>query len=134
MNTFMAFAFNTEKLKQHLRDEWMQCYDFDYIDNKIIGGVEKNLPAVMSIMQGIERKATGKITTQLSTSSSLRGEEDSQLGATTSVLNKSNTFVEDDRPMKQLTVPEPFNLTRAKPKMIPLPQVIKREVKANPVP
>lgn len=33
-----------------------------------------------------------------------------------------------------LTVPEPFNLTKTKPKMIPLPQVIKREVKANPVP
>lgn len=46
MNTFMSFAFNSEKLKQHLRDEWMQCYDFDYIDNKIIGGVEKNLPSI----------------------------------------------------------------------------------------
>lgn len=33
-----------------------------------------------------------------------------------------------------VTVPEPFNLTKTKPKMIPLPQVIKREVKANPVP
>ena len=31
-------------------------------------------------------------------------------------------------------MPQPFNLTRTKPKMIPLPQVIKREVKANPVP
>lgn len=46
MNTFMSFAFNSEKLKQHLRDEWMQCYDFDYIDNKIIGGIEKNLPSI----------------------------------------------------------------------------------------
>lgn len=33
-----------------------------------------------------------------------------------------------------LTVPEPFNLTKARPKMIPLPQVIKREVQAVPVP
>ena len=35
---------------------------------------------------------------------------------------------------KQLTVPEQFNLTKTRPKMIPLPKVIKREVVANPVP
>jgi len=52
----------------------MQCYDFDYIDNKIIGGVEKNLPAITDIIRYIERKATGKITSTLSTSSSLRDE------------------------------------------------------------
>ena len=32
MNTFLSFVFNTEKLKEHLREEWMTCYDFDYID------------------------------------------------------------------------------------------------------
>lgn len=31
-------------------------------------------------------------------------------------------------------MPEPFNLTKARPKMIPLPQVIKREVHAAPIP
>jgi len=31
-------------------------------------------------------------------------------------------------------VPKPFNLTKAKPKMIPLPQAIKREVVAAPLP
>lgn len=31
-------------------------------------------------------------------------------------------------------MPEPFNLTKARPKMIPLPQVIKMEVQAVPVP
>ena len=36
--------------------------------------------------------------------------------------------------VRVLTVPEPFNLTKARPKMIPLPKVIKREVQANPVP
>jgi hypothetical protein len=36
--------------------------------------------------------------------------------------------------VKLVTVPEPFNLTKPKPKMIPLPEAIKREVKANPIP
>lgn len=35
---------------------------------------------------------------------------------------------------KKVTRIEPFNLTRPKPKMIPPPEQIKREVKANPVP
>ena len=48
-----------------------------------------------------------------------------------------NTTGLDDREIqevKMVTVPQPFNLTKTKPKMIPLPQVIKREVKANPMP
>jgi len=40
----------------------MTCYDFEFIDNKVIGGVEKSLPAVSEIIKHIERKATGKIT------------------------------------------------------------------------
>jgi len=55
------------------------------------------------------------------------------MSVTHSVLNQSNVN-ELDQQLKQLTVPEPFNLTRARPKMIPLPQVIKREIVANPVP
>ena len=31
-------------------------------------------------------------------------------------------------------MPEPFNLTKVKPKMIPVPEAIKREIIANPVP
>merc|ERR1740117_441588 len=54
---------------------------------------------------------------------------------TTSQLNKSNTFQEDpDMLQKQLTVPEPFNLTKTRPKMIPLPKVIKRDIVAMPMP
>ena len=66
MNTFLSFAFNVDTLRQNLREPWMAAYDFDYIDNKIIGGVEKNLPAVSDIMRYVEKKATGKLTSQLS--------------------------------------------------------------------
>ena len=68
----------------------MTCYDADYIDAKIIGGIEKNLPAVSDIIRYIEKKATGKITSTLSTTSSVKGDDqDSQVGmsVTHSVLN-----------------------------------------------
>jgi hypothetical protein len=48
----------------------MAVYDFTYIDEKIIGGVEKNLPAVAEIIKFIERRATGKVTSALSMTTS----------------------------------------------------------------
>ena len=38
----------------------MEHYDYVYIDDKIIGGIEKNLPAVAKILSTIEKRATGK--------------------------------------------------------------------------
>lgn len=46
MHIFLNFAFDVELLKTHLRDLWMQSYDYQYIDNYIIGGIEKHQPAV----------------------------------------------------------------------------------------
>ena len=72
MHVFMTFVFNTDTLREHLREPWMTCYDFEYIDAKIIGGIEKALPAVADILRVVERRATGKVTSQLSHSSSMR--------------------------------------------------------------
>lgn len=60
----------------------MSCFDFEFIDNKVIGGVDKNLPAIQPLINAIERKATGKVTAQLSQSSSVAGDGDSQFGNT----------------------------------------------------
>ena len=40
----------------------MQLYDYQYIDEKIIGGIEKNIPVVIEILRKLEKKATGKVT------------------------------------------------------------------------
>jgi hypothetical protein len=42
------------------------------------------------------------------------------------------SFAEEAKVKK--TVSQPFNLTKPKPKIIPEPEAIKKEVKANPVP
>lgn len=61
-----------------------------------------------------------------------------QSGDIASLGQSKNTSapVEEDEevPKKKPTEFQPFNLTKPKPKMIPLPEAIKREVKANPVP
>jgi len=71
MNIFLHFVFNGEELRTHCREAWMTLYDHTYIDEKIIGGVEKNLPNVADLLRTVERKATGKVTSTLSMSSSM---------------------------------------------------------------
>jgi len=68
MNVFLQFLFNTDNLRNYVRSEWMALYDFTYIDDKIIGGVEKNLPNVGEILRTIEKRATGKAVSSLSMS------------------------------------------------------------------
>ena len=68
MNVFLQFLFNGEALREHVRDEWMTIYDFTYIDEKIIGLVEKNLPNVADVLRTIEKRATGKSTNTASLS------------------------------------------------------------------
>ena len=66
MNVFFQFLFNTENLRQFVREEWMTIYDYAYIDDKIIGMIEKNLPNVSDILKTVEKRATGKVTSILS--------------------------------------------------------------------
>lgn len=70
MNVFLQFLFNTENLRQYVREEWMALYDYAYIDEKIIGVVEKNLPNVAEILRTIEKRATGKAVSTISMSDS----------------------------------------------------------------
>ena len=58
--------FNADNLRENVRKAWMEIYDFSYIDDKVIGGIEKNMPNVSEILRIVERKATGKVTTTLS--------------------------------------------------------------------
>lgn len=146
MNVFLLFAFNAEQLREHLREPWMSVYDYQYIDDEIIGGVERNLPSITEILKQVEKRATGKITSSLSIASQSQAGDtsggyapaESKVGFTErSGLDQNNTFMSVegvDAHEKKVTKPEPFNLTKPKPKMIPVPEAIKREVKANPVP
>jgi hypothetical protein len=68
MNVFLQFAFNTESLNSFVREEWMTLYDYVYIDEKIIGIIEKHLPSVAEILKKVEIRATGKATSALSQS------------------------------------------------------------------
>jgi len=110
----------------------MEVFDFTYIDDKIIGGVEKNLPSIAEIVAIVEKRATGKVSSKLS--KSFAAVVESQEGLENTSQSKLSQMLQDEPPKKQPTVPKPFNITKIKPKVLPEPEALKREVKANPIP
>lgn len=129
MHVFLQFIFNAEALRQHVREEWIQLYDYTYIDDKIIGGIERMLPNVADILATIEKKATGHVVSSLTQSSF------SIAAAKSGDETMAKTLMDDESTKKRTpTKQKPFNLTKPKPKVIEKPQPLKREVKANPVP
>ena len=106
MHVFLQFAFNVELLREHLRDEWMSLYDFQYIDDKILGGVERNLPAVADIIKAVEKRATGKISSALSTTSSAMESQRENAHATGSAMSgyegrSADVFSDGDEEQKK---------------------------------
>ena len=61
MHNFLQFIFNADNLRDYVRTDWMDLYDYQYLDDKIIGGIEKNLPNVSEILRHVEKKATGRV-------------------------------------------------------------------------
>lgn len=95
MHVFMQFAFNAELLREHLREPWTAIYDFSYIDEKIIGGVERNLPAIADIIKNVEKRATGKVSSALSVSSRQDGTSErteSRMSASMGQTGASDVF------------------------------------------
>lgn len=129
MHVFLQFLFNTDNLRDNVREEWMNLYDFTYIDDKIIGAVEKNLPNVSEILKTVEKRATGKTT---STTLSQSDEGNTKFNETGG-LSQNQSAYEEVR-AKKMTEQKPFNLTKPKPKVIPQPEALPREIKSNPIP
>ena len=84
------------------------------------------MPNVADILRTVEKRATGKVTSTYSQSGLDSSEKLQQM---TDKIEE-----EEDIPKKKPTEVKPFNLTKPKPKVIPQPEPIKREVKSNPVP
>lgn len=94
MHVFLQFAFNADILREHVREDWMSVYDYQYLDEKIIGGVEKNLPAVSDIIKNVEKRATGKVTSALSVTSSQHAESITGGGLTEAALSKAGDTIQ----------------------------------------
>jgi hypothetical protein len=118
MNEFFKFLFNLDNLNNILRPEWIKLYDMEYVDNQIITGLQKNWELLSDMLSNIMTRAQGiLLPTQTSKNIS------NSLGD----KNNSNSS-------KKVTIPEPFNLTKPKHKIIQPPLQISNKVQTKPVP
>lgn len=104
----MQYALNVEELEKWVKVEWCKVYDVDYIEKDVIGKLQSFRDQLKSVVDEVEYKATGTI----------KAADGTCLGTTE----------------KKRTEFKPFNLTQPRPRLIPEPDVISREVKAQPVP
>ena len=122
MHPFLQFIFDVEKLKAEVREHWIALYDYTYVDDKIIAGIEKNLPNVAEILAQVEKKATGHVVSSL-TQSSFNAAAVAR-GSTETGGSLMHQFLDDGIEKKPPTEFKPFNLTKVQPKKIPEPEVI----------
>jgi len=107
MLAFLQFASSKTDLENWVVMEWCKHFDVEYIQKDIIGSLQELLPEDDELINEISLKATGLRLTK---------EESGQ---------KTSS--------KQYTVPDPFDLTKPKPRIVPLPKEIDRTIRAEPV-
>lgn len=120
MNEFFKFLFNKDILENILRQEWLSLYEESYVDSKLISTLNKNKELLSDMLTYIMNKAQGGTMT----SKDMTVKPSSRGGSEIQSSNK-----------KPLTIPEPFNLSQAKPKQIQPPiQISNRVIQAKPLP
>lgn len=103
----LQYALNVEELEKWVKVEWCKLYDVRYIEEEVIGRLQSFADELRPVVEEVEFKATGTV----------KG------GDTMAAMAEK----------RKPTEPVPFNLTKPKPRLIPEPEVISREVKALPV-
>jgi len=110
MNEFFKFIFNFDIVDQHLRPEWIKLYDFLFIDNTIIANLQKNSELYSDLISTIFTKAQGFNIVAKPVITKREADTD------------ETDRVEEVVPVRKvITVPEPFNLTKPKPKLFKEP-------------
>ena len=116
MNEFLKFLFNPDVLTNILRPEWIKLYDITYIDTKLIESLQKNSDLLSDLFTNIMVKAqAGNISKENS-------------------LNFTKRSVPDYEKSKKITIPEPFNITKPKPKIFQEPIKIEHKFVTKPIP
>jgi hypothetical protein len=108
LHAMLHYALSQEDLERWVKAEWCKIYDISYVEQEIIGKLMRFAEELRPVLEEVEFKATG-------------------------------TIRDDDGfilvPEKKRTCsPKPFNLTKVRPRLIPEPEVILREVKPLPLP
>lgn len=105
MHVLLTFIFDAEMLKTHVREEWCLIYDYKFVDDDVIAKVQESAGLMQHLLNSLYTKATGQKS-----------------------VNQAEDQIEES---KVRTVPQPFNLTKPRPRALPKPIVIEKQLKAS---
>ena len=138
MNELFTYLFDEDVLKNKLREKWIKLYDFNFVDNEIIGGLLNTKKNISDLLTFIYNKATASNlpveTKEISKS---------ELGGIASTTEKTKTKLEEtketkniskSKSVKKVTIPVPFNLSQNKPRVLQEPMAISNQMKFKPLP
>lgn len=114
MNEFLRFLFNHDIINTVLRPEWIKLYDYMYVDDTLISGLNKNNEIYMDLIAMISSKAYANSSFSAST------------------LDMSGSIGISIQ--KKYTIPEPFNLTKHKQRVFLEPIAIPFKVEVITLP
>ena len=125
MNELFTFLLDEDILKNKIREKWITLYDFKYIDETVIAGLIETKNKMCDLFKYINDKATIGYTQQ--------NDEEKNISETdlNKNISKSKTPI---RAKKQITIPEPFNLSVNKPRVLQAPIAISNQPKFSPLP
>lgn len=103
----LEYAFDVEEIEKWVKVEWCKIYDCSWVEEQVISKLQNMKDEFTPVLEEIELKATGTVK-----------------NATGDELVKT----------RKTTVQKPFNLTKIRPRLVPEPEVISRQVKAQPAP
>ena len=104
MNEFFKFIFNFDIVDKVLRPEWIKLYDYMFIDNTLIANLQKNAELYSELIASVYTKASGQTAIKVAVPKEVVDSEEEQ------------EKVEEVIQRKIITIQEPFNLTKPKPK------------------
>ncbi len=112
MNEFFKFLFDPNIQAKYLRPEWIKLYDYLFIDNTLLDNLKKNAEFYSDLIHSVYTRASGGLALvkpkQITTSENLDDES----------IQPEMT---ERQAKKIITIPQPFNLTKPKPKVFKEP-------------
>ena len=138
MNELFTYLFDEEVLKK-LREKWIELYDFNFIDNEVIGGLLNTKKNITDLLTFIYNKATAS---NLPIEMKESPQQKTEIGIDSTTL-KTKTKIEEtkegkninkSKSVKKVTIPVPFNLSQNKPRVLQEPIAISNQFKCKPLP
>ena len=139
MNELFSYLLDEEVLKK-LRERWIKLYDFNFVDNEIIGGLLNTKKNIADLLTFIYNKATASNlpleSKETQIPKSVTGIASTTEGTKAKDLEESKEGKEivKSKSVKKVTVPVPFNLSENKPRVLQEPMAIPNQPKFKPLP